>query len=163
MSEYTGPLTATGEQPTIWFDDLEVGQVFDLGTVVAEHDDVIAFARRFDPQWYHVDEAAAQSSSWGQVIASGWWTTSSVMRLHVDGFLSKIAPDASPGVENVRWRKAVYIGDELGVQVAVTEKKDSSRGPHLGTLTLEWEVRRGDEVVMTMLGRGWFHKRPAAA
>ena len=117
MSEYTGPLTATQAEPTIWFDDLEVDQTFDLGSVVAEHDDVIEFAKRFDPQWYHVDEAAAQSSHWGQITASGWWTASSMMRLYVDGFLSKIAPDASPGMENVRWHKAVYVGDELRAQL----------------------------------------------
>lgn len=163
MSEYTGPLTATQAEPTIWFDDLEVDQTFDLGSVVAEHDDVIEFAKRFDPQWYHVDEAAAQSSHWGQITASGWWTASSMMRLYVDGFLSKIAPDASPGMENVRWHKAVYVGDELRAQMTIVDKKDSSRGPHLGTLTIKWEVLRGDDVVMSMVGRGWFHKRPAAS
>ena len=97
MSAEDPPVTATGAAPSIWFDDLEVGEVFDLGTVVAEREEVIEFARRYDPQWYHVNEAAAKSSSWGQLIASGWWTGSAMMRLYVDGFLSKIAPDASPG------------------------------------------------------------------
>ena len=159
MSEYSGPLTATLEEPSIWFDDIEIGQVFELGTVVAEPDDVLEFANRFDPQWYHVNEEAARNSSWGQIIASGWWTGSSMMRLYVDGFLSKIAPDASPGMENVRWRKAVYLGDVLQGRITVVDKKDSSRGPHLGTLTLNWEVLRGDEIVMDFVGRGWFHKR----
>ena len=161
MTENPGPLTATLQQPTIWFDDIEVGQVFDLGTVVAEHDEVIEFAKRYDPQWYHVNEQAAKESGWGSIIASGWWTGSAMMRLYVDGFLSKIAPDASPGLENVRWRKAVYIGDELTARITVVDKKDSSRGDHLGTLTINWEVLRGDDIVMSMVGRGWFHKRPA--
>lgn len=159
MSTSEHPLTATLDEPSIWFDDIEVGQVFDLGTVVAERDEVIEFAKRYDPQWYHVSEQAAKSSSWGQVIASGWWTGSAMMRLYVDGFLSKIAPDASPGMDNVRWHKAVYLGDELRGRITVANKKDSSRGPHLGTLFLYWEVLRGDEVVMSFSGRGWFHKR----
>lgn len=155
------PLSATLEEPELWFEDFEVGQVFELGEIVAEHDEIIEFARRFDPQWYHVDEQAANDSSWGGLIASGWWTGAGMMRVYVDNFLSKTAPDASPGMENVRWHRAVYAGDRLAVRLTVTDKKDSSRGPHLGTLYLHWEALRGDELVMSFSGRGWFYRRPA--
>lgn len=154
------PLTATHEEPTIWVDDIQIGDVFDLGTVVADPEEILEFAKRFDPQWYHVDPELAKESSWGGLIASGWWTGSSMMGLYARNFLSKIAPDASPGVESLRWRKAVYPGDVLALHITCTEKKPSSRGPHLATLTFDWELKRGDDVVATMSGRGWFHKRP---
>lgn len=165
MSEHpprpTRPLSATGTEPEIWFDDLAVGQVYELGSVVAEHQEVVAFAERYDPQWYHLDTEAAGASTWGGVITSGWWTVSAMMRLYVDAFLSRTAPDASPGVENVRWHRAVLIGDELHARITVVDLKDSSRGPHLGTATLQWECLRGEELVCSMVGRGWFHRRPA--
>lgn len=157
------PKSATLEEPQWWWDDFEVGQVFDLGTVVAEHDEIIEFAQRFDPQWYHLDDDLAAKSSWGGLIASGWWTGSAMMRLYVDGFLSKTAPDASPGVENLRWHKAVYVGDVIRGQITIVEKMDSSRGPHLGSLRIDWGAYRGDELVLSMMGRGWFYKRPSVS
>lgn len=157
-----GPLSATMQPPEIWFEDLQPGQVYELGTVVAQEQEVLAFAERYDPQWYHLDAEAARDSSWGGVIASGWWTVSAMMRLYVDAFLSRAAPDASPGVEDVRWHRAVLVGDELRARITVVDVKDSSRGPHLGTVTLRWECLRGEELVCSMVGRGWFHRRPGA-
>lgn len=154
------PLTATHQEPSLWVDDIQVGDVFDIGSIVADPDEIVDFAKRYDPQWYHVDCAQAQDSYWGGLIASGWWTGSSMMGLYARNFLSKIAPDASPGVENLRWRKAVFPGDKLDLHITCVEKKPSSRGDHLETLTFDWELKRGDEVVVTMTARGWFHKRP---
>lgn len=154
------PLTATREEPTIWADDIRIGDVFDLGSVVAEAGEIVDFAKRYDPQWYHVDPKQAKESFWGDLIASGWWTGSAMMGLYARNFLARIAPDASPGVQDLRWRKAVYPGDELRLEITCVDKNESSRGAHLVTLTFDWECKRGDEVVMTMHGRGWFHKRP---
>lgn len=156
------PLTATREEPTLWVDDINVGDVFDIGTVVADADELLEFAQRYDPQWYHVDAEQAKDSFWGGLIASGWWTGSAMMGLYARNFLSKIAPDAAPGVSDLRWRKAVMPGDELALRITCVDKQPSSRGAHLETLSFDWECLRGDEVVMTLSARGWFHKRPTA-
>lgn len=154
--------TATGGVPTMWFEDFIPGDVHDLGTVVVDRDEAVDFARRYDPQWYHLDEEAAKASSWGGLIVSGWWTGSTIMRHYVDHILSKAAPDASPGLEGVRWLRAVYVGDTLDIRLKVLETLPSSRGDHLGTVRLEWIVTRADEPVASMIGRGWFHRRPAS-
>lgn len=159
VSEIT---TATGDLPTIWFEDFEVGHVFDLGSVTAETEEIIEFARRYDPQWYHLDEAKAKQSQWGGLIASGMWTVSAAMRLYVDGLLAKAAPDASPGMEETRWLKAVYAGDVLHLTITVLETSPSSRGEGLGTVRLQWVATRDETPVLRMIGRGWFHRRPTA-
>ncbi len=162
MSNDSDIRSATGAVPTMWFEDFVPGDVHDLGTVVAEHDEVVDFAKRYDPQWYHLDEEAAKASQWGGLIASGWWTGAAIMRQYVKHILSKAAPDASPGMEGMRWLKAVYVGDTLHVELKVLETLPSSRGDHLGTVRIEWTVTRDDVPVATMIGRGWFHRRPIA-
>lgn len=153
-------VTATGAVPSIWFEDLTPGLQIDLGSVVAERAELVEFASRYDPQWYHIDETAAKASAWGGLIASGFWTASAMMRLYVDALLSKAAPDTSPGMEELRWLAAVYEGDRLDVTLSVLEASPSSRGAHLGTVRLQWVARRGDTPVLRMVGRGWFHRRP---
>lgn len=149
---------------TLYFEDLTPGRTFDLGTVRIDEADMLAFARQFDPQWYHVDRERAEASSWGQLIASGWFTASLCMRIYVDTVLSQAAADTSPGLEEVRWLAAVHAGDTLRGVLTVVEALDSSRGPELGTAVLRWEMIRdhptSDQVVLRMQGRGWFHRRP---
>jgi len=150
---------------TLHFEDLVPGRTFDLGTVAIDEHEMLAFARRFDPQWYHVDRERAESSSWGGLIASGWFTASLCMRIYVDEVLSQASADTSPGVEELRWLAAVHAGDTLRGVLTVVEAMDSSRGPDLGTAVLRWEMIRDDpvpdQVVLRMQGRGWFHRRPS--
>jgi acyl dehydratase len=148
--------------PTIWFEDLCKGQVYQLGSVVAEDREVIAFARRFDPQLIHTDPEWAERSQWGQIIAPGMWTTSSAMRRCIDNFLSRTAAESSPGLEGTRWLAPVRLGDRLDGSVAILDTWDSSRGDHLGTVRLLTEMRCGDRVVLSMTARGWFHRRRPA-
>ncbi len=120
---------------------------------------MVAFAQRFDPQWYHVDRARAEASRWGRLIASGFFTVSALMRLYVDSVLSRAVADTSPGMENLRWFAPVYAGDELTAVLTVTDAQPSSRSPELGTVFLQWQMHHGPELVLQMSGRGWFFRR----
>ena len=152
----------TADEPEFWFEDLVPGRVFDLGTVTVDADEMLEFARRYDPQWYHVDERRAAASSWGGLIASGWLTASLCMRLYVDHLISRAAAEASPGLDELRWLAPVRGGDVLQARVTVEDVAPSSRSPEIGTVTLRWDMSRGDVPVLRMRGRGWFRRRTAA-
>ena len=146
-------------EPEIYFEDLTPGRVFELGTLVVDEAEMVAFAERFDPQWYHVDRARAQASTWGRLIASGFFTVSALMRMYVDSVLSRAAADTSPGMENLRWFTPVYAGDELSATLTVTDAQPSTRSGELGTAFLQWQMHRGPQLVLQMNGRGWFIRR----
>lgn len=147
----------------LYFEDLTPGRRFELGEVVIDEAEMLAFAQRFDPQWYHVDRERAEASTWGGLIASGWFTAGLCMRIYVDQVLAHAAADTSPGLSELRWLAAVHAGDRLRGVLTVVAATDSSRGPDLGTAELRWEMIRDqptpDQVVLRMQGRGWFHRR----
>lgn len=153
--------SGTGAAPSVFYEDLEPGREFDLGATTVSDTEMRAFARRFDPQWYHLDDALAATGTFGAVTASGWFTASLFMRLYVDSVLSKAAADASPGLEGMRWLAAVYAGDELTGRLTVLERTPSKSRPGLGTVTLSGalrERRRGVDV-LSLRFRGWFGMR----
>ncbi|MDN5859831.1 MAG: acyl dehydratase, partial [Pseudonocardia sp.] len=94
--------------PDLFFEDLTAGRVFDLGTVTIDRDEMIAFARRFDPQPFHIDEQAGQESIFGRLAASGWYTSSLWMRAYVDHVLARAASLGSPGGDEVAWPAPVF-------------------------------------------------------
>ena len=98
--------------PRYW-DDYEVGQTFDLGSTSFTADEIVGFARQYDPQSFHVDAAAAGQSMFGGLIASGWHVTAKLMRLFVDNYVDQRTALGSPGVDEVRWLKPVRPGDTL--------------------------------------------------
>lgn len=147
---------------TLYFEDFEPGQVFGLGERVLPKEEMLEFARRYDPQPFHVDEEAAESGPFGGLIASGWLTAATFMRLYVDALLSNAASLGSPGVEELRWLKPVLPGDALRATLTVLDATPSSRDPRRGTVHLYGEVRNGrDEVVMAVKARGLFARREA--
>ncbi|HVH23244.1 MAG TPA: MaoC/PaaZ C-terminal domain-containing protein, partial [Pseudonocardia sp.] len=105
----------------ITFADFVPGRVFDLGTTVVDGDEMVAFARRFDPQPFHVDETAAAGSVFGGLAASGWFTAGLWMRAYVDGVLSRADGLGSPGGEEISWPAPVFAGDELRAAMEVLE------------------------------------------
>lgn len=149
----------SSREPDLYFEDFTPGRTFDLGSLVIDEAEMLAFAERFDPQWYHVDRARAQASAWGGLIASGWFTASALMRMYVDGVLSRSAADTSPGMENLRWFAAVRAGDVLTAALTVIDAAPSSRSDNLGTVFLRWQMHRGEQLVVQMSGRGWFVRR----
>src|SRR5258708_421531 len=96
-----------------YFEDFQVGDIFDLGSTTVTEEEIISFARQFDPQPFHTDPVLAKDSIFGGLVASGWHTTAMFMRLFFDGLLHETASIASPGVDDVRWLKPVRPGDVL--------------------------------------------------
>ncbi|MEV0610569.1 MaoC/PaaZ C-terminal domain-containing protein [Polymorphospora rubra] len=160
--------SGTGAEAELFFEDLTPGRTFDLGITTVDEAEMVAFARRFDPQWYHVDPTTAARSHHGRLIASGFFTVSLFMRAYVDHLLSRAAADASPGLEELRWLAPVHAGDRLAVRLDVLGSKPSTARPGLGTVTLGATMTRVDaegrperEVLRTRF-RGWFVLRGPA-
>lgn len=133
-----------------YFEDYHTGLVDEFGEVVVTAEEIVEFARRYDPQTMHTDAAAAAQGPFGDLIASGWHTASMIMRLFVEHYLSKVAMLPSPGVDELRWVRPVRPGDRLRVRVTVTEARRSRTKPDRGIVRSLVEVfNQNDEVVMT--------------
>ena len=146
--------------PVLYFEDFEVGQVFELGEKTLTKGEIVAFARDYDPQPFHVDEEAAEGSAFGGLIASGWHTAAVFMRLYADAVLSRAASMGSPGVDELRWLRPVRPGDALSARLTVLDAAPSASRPGRGTVHLLAEVYNGGgEKVMTMKARGLFARR----
>ena len=134
-----------------YFEDYLVGSVHEYGSITVEEDEIIAFAKRFDPQVFHTDPESAKKTVFGGLIASGWHTAGLMMRLFADHFLSKVASLGSPGVDELHWNIPVRPGDELSVRVTVLEKRRSQSKPDRGIVNSFIEVlNQKGEVVMSM-------------
>ena len=144
-----------------YFEDFEPGKVIAVGSRTLGEEEIIAFARQFDPQPFHVDHDAAAKSMFGGIIASGWHTCSIMMRMMVDGFLSEAASMGSPGVDEIRWLTPVRPGDTLSVTTTVMDVRPSSSKPDRGVVHTMWEAKnQHGETVATVKGMGMFMRRP---
>ena len=132
-----------------YYEDIAVGTEHDLGTYTADRDELLEFARRYDPQPIHVDPEAAVDTVYGGLIASGWHTASSVMRLAVDGFLNDTATVGSFGLEELRWETAVRPGDTVAATLTPVEKTPSSSREDRGytDLDIEAHTEAGERVL----------------
>jgi acyl dehydratase len=135
-----------------WFEDYRPGLVLQFGAVAVDEAEVVEFARRYDPQPFHVDAGAAAAGAYGGLIASGWHTGSLMMRLLVEHYLSPASSLGSPGLDELRWLAPVRPGDVLSVRVTILETRRSRSKPDRGLVRSRIEVlnQRG-EVVMSML------------
>ncbi|AGH84511.1 MaoC family dehydratase [Ralstonia nicotianae] len=148
---------------TFYFDDFQVGQTMEMGTYAVTEDEILTFARQYDPQPFHVDPEAARRSIYGGLISSGWMTCAVMMRLMVQNFLSKSSSMGSPGVDEIRWLRPVYPGDTLSVSSTCLEVRPSQSKPDRGVAINRWEARnQHGELVCTLVGMGLFGRRPAA-
>jgi len=145
---------------TIFWEDMRVGEVRELGSITPTREDIIAFATQFDPQPFHLDEEAAKASVFGGLCASGWHTCAMAMRLMVTNFLQQTSSLGSPGLENIQWKKPVYPNDTLRLQTTVLETKPMGRRPDVGMTRNLWEMfnQHGDKV-LHMEGWGMFRRR----
>jgi acyl dehydratase len=147
-----------------YFEDYVPGSVFEYGSIAVEQDEVIAFARRFDPQDIHTDPAAAANGPFGGLIASGWHTAGLMMRLYVDHYLSKVASLASPGIDELRWIAPVRPGDVLRIRVTVMEANRSRSKPDRGIVRSLIEVlNQGGDVVMSLKAVNFLQCRDATS
>jgi len=144
-----------------WFDDYTAGETLEFGDHTVGEAEIIAFARQFDPQPFHVDLQAAARSPFGGLIASGWHTGSLMMRMMVDHFVSPRASLGSPGLDEIRWLQPVRPGDRLRVRLTITGTRRSTTRPDRGTIDQLVEVlNQRDEVVMSCRGKGIYRRRP---
>ena len=149
--------------PRLYWEDFPAGSVREFGNVTVTRESIIAFAREFDPQPFHVDEEAGKQSLFGGLCASGWHTCSLAMRMMCDDYLLDSASLGSPGLENLKWTKPVYPGDTLRVKLHVVDARPMASKPHVGLIRSRWEVmNQRSEVVLTMEGWGMFGRRPVA-
>ena len=143
-----------------YFEDLEAGAVYELGSVVVDEAEVIEFATRFDPQPFHIDPAAASASHFGGLIASGWHTAAMFMRLFADNFVNHTASMGSPGIDELRWLAPVRPGDEVSARFTIVSTRPSASRPDRGLVESLWEMTNQDGVVvMTMKGTGMYGRR----
>ena len=137
----------------LYFEDHEAGSVFQFGFILAGEEEMISFAKRYDPQVFHADPEAAKETAFGGVIASGWFTGSLAMRLIVDQRLSRVANLGSPGIDEVRWWKPVRPGDVLSVRLTIIEARRSQSKPDRGIVKVLIEVlNQSEEKVMSWKG-----------
>ena len=155
--------TPTPPAKRYYWEDFTVGRVITLGSTPVTREATLGFAQQFDPQPFHLDDAAAEASLFKRLSASGWHTCAMTMRLMCDGYLNDSAGLGSPGIDELRWLKPVYPGDVISAEMTVLEARVMNSKPHVGLVLSRWRVfnQSGDDV-MTMQGWGMFAvRRPA--
>src|SRR6478672_10313264 len=160
MTLPSDPPAAVAPQPKRFFwEDFPVGQVREFGGYRVTREAVLAFAREFDPQPFHVDDAAAEASLFGRLAASGWHTCAMAMRMMCDAYLLDSASLGSPGLEKLSWTKPVFPGDTLGVRLTVLEARPSASRPEVGLVKSHWDVsNQHGEIVLSMQGWSMFRR-----
>jgi len=145
--------------PELAFEDFTPGRVFDLGSITADREDMIEFARRYDPQPFHIDEEAARKSIFGGLVASGWYSSCLWMRVFVDNVLSKSTSQGSPGGTEFGWPRPMFPGDVVQARAEVLGARESRSRPSLGLVELRAELVRGEDVLFRSVFTGMFAKR----
>jgi acyl dehydratase len=152
----------TKSDDLLYWEDLKESGTFEIGSHTFTEEEIIAFARQFDPQPFHIDPVAAKQSFFKGLIASGWHTCSVGMRLMVDKYVNRSASLGSPGLDNIRWLAPVRAGDTITYRRVVLAARASASKPEVGLLQSRSEaVNQRGEVVMTMEGWAMFRRRPA--
>jgi len=146
-----------------YLEDLAVGERYAGGTATVDLAAIKAFAGAFDPQPFHLDEAAAAASIFGRLVASGWHTMALTMRLLVEGELRSLWGLVGLGADELRWPRPVVPGDVLSVEWEVVEVRPSTSKPDRGTARLRVTTRnqRG-ETVLTLVTTILLPRRPRA-
>ena len=149
----------------IYFDDLEVGQETLFGHYDVTREEVLDFARKYDPQPFHLSDEAAAKTHFGRLAASGWHTCAMTMAVIARHFVdTEQAGLGSPGVDELRWLKPVYPGDCLTVRGKVTEATPSRSKPHIGVIRSANTITNQDGVrVMTFTSIVMMLRRPQPA
>jgi len=147
----------------IWWEDFKVGERSEMGRHTFGEEEIVAFARQFDPQPFHLDAQAARGTPFGGLIASGWHTCAVGMRLMVDQYIGRTVSLGSPGIADIRWLRPVRAGDTLTYSRTVTESRASTTRAGVGLVKHRWEaVNQSGQTVLTMEGWGMYGRRPAA-
>ncbi len=127
------------------FAEFEPGRVISAGPYEINEAEIVEFAHRYDPQWFHTDAAASAGGRFGGLIASGWHTCSIAMRLAVEAALDGSESFASPGLDYVKWPAPVRPGDRLSLRATVLDTRRASTTPWLGILRWRWQLFNQDD------------------
>jgi len=158
-----------------YFEDIQVGETWDIGRHTFTADEIKAFAQRFDPQPFHLDEAAAARSHFGALVASGWHTALAWMRLMIDyrhrqdeGLRSRGEPVAGVGpalgFRELKWPKPVYVNDTIHYASEVTEKRASASRTGFGLMSFRSTgVNQNGELVLSLVSTTFLERRPTRA
>ncbi|WP_458187975.1 MaoC family dehydratase [Haladaptatus sp. NG-WS-4] len=141
------------------YSDVTVGSVETFGRYEVTKEEIVEFARQYDPQPFHVDETAAEESEYGGLIASGWHTCAMTMRMLVDNQITEEGSLGSPGVDEVRFRRPVRPGDVLSVRTEVTGKRPLDSDPNRGLVTSHVETLNEDDTVVLAMDTAMFVRR----
>ena len=144
-----------------YFDDYALGSTYECGSVSIDQASIVAFAKEFDPQPFHVDPAAAAAGPYGGLIASGWHTGALFMGLLVRNLIGQTSSLGSPGMEELSWPAPVRPGDTLTAEIEVLAARKSNSRP-MGIVRWRGHVRnQNGQLVMTAIGTNFFGLKPA--
>jgi acyl dehydratase len=148
----------------IYFEDLEIGRETEFGRYEVTREEVLEFARKYDPQPFHLSDQAAAKTHFGRLAASGWHTCAMTMAVIARRVMDEEqAGLGSPGVDELRWLKPVYPGDTLIVKGRILEKTPSRSKPDIGSFRTQTEVTNQDGVpVMRFTSIVLIRRRPPA-
>jgi acyl dehydratase len=145
------------------FAEFVPGAVIKAGSYRLSREELLRFARDWDPQPFHVDPAAAEASKWGGLIASGWQTCAIAMRIAVDNILAGSESIGSPGIDEIRWKAPVRPDDELTLKLHVLSSRQSSSG-EFGIVRWRWELtNQSGTLVLTLVASSFFSMANAQA
>ncbi len=136
---------------TLAYEDFHPSRRFALGPVTVSAEEIIEFAREFDPQPMHIDEAAGRASILGGLAASGWHTSAMLMRMMIDSYLLNSLSEGAPGIDIMEWRRPVLAGDTLSGHSTVLEARALRSRPGIGIVKFrhELENQRGELVCVS--------------
>jgi len=130
-----------------YYEDFDSGDSFELGTYWITEEEIVSFARQYDPQSFHVDPDAAAETRYGQLFASGWHTAAACMRRLVDGLLAETAVVSGIGIDDLRWKRPVFGGDELTVTATIDDTEPWDEDTGLVRIAVEAHTQDGDLAV----------------
>ena len=147
----------------IYFEDVEVGSTERFGRYEVTRDEIVAYAREFDPQPFHLDEEAGRRSQFGGLIASGWHTGAMLIRMLCAHAIPGTASTGAIGFDDLKWLKPVRPGDVLSVETTVREKTESRSRRDIGTVKIESRVlNQAGDAVMTLTSLVLYRRRSEA-
>jgi acyl dehydratase len=145
----------------LYFEDFPPDEIVEYGDRLVTAEEIVEFGREFDPQPFHLDEAAARESVAGGLIASGWHSAALMMRMNCDAFFLHSASQGSPGIESIDWLKPVRPGDRLSVRRTTLSARTSRSRPDVGVFEMRFELLNQDrDVVMRVQGPLFIRRRP---
>jgi len=146
-----------------YFEDLEIGAETEFGSYQVTREEVLEFARKYDPQPFHLSDEAAAKTHFGRLSASGWHTCAMTMAVIARRVVERgQAGLGSPGIDELRWLKPVYPGDTLHVRGKILDKRESRSRPEMGSFRTQTTVTNQDGVpVLTFISIVLIRRRPA--